>query len=413
MGSVQTRLSLAACTLIAAGGVQPGIAADSEPQAVWVVDTSHLYYSESDERVTVSKTLASLRREHDEGALSVTLVHDTMSGASPTGAIASGNSAVSYTSASGGETRSANGDYSLSAFDDTRIQAGLGVDRELSRGLTLSYGGAVSSESDYESYGANIALARDSSDKSITYSAGLAFTFDSIFRSDTGGTPEPLGNVQSERPYTEASRDTVDVLLGVSHVLNRQTLAQLNVSFGASNGYHSDPYKIISAAGDDERILANFHDSRPESRFRTSLNGKLVHQLSDSTNTIKLAYRLYLDDWGIQSHTADFRYRHQLSKRHYLEPHVRLYRQTEADFYQRKLAVDGGLNPVLPEDDLASADYRLDAMTSTTLGIKYGVRLTPKTELRLRAEYLDQIFSTADYGHGSAVIMQTSFKIRF
>ena len=282
-----------------------------------------------------------------------------------------------------------------------------------SRGLTLGYGGAVSSESDYDSFGASVDAAKESSDKLSTYSVGLAITFDTIYRSDTGGTPEPLGNLQQERPYSEGSRNTTDFLLGVSRVLNKQTLAQLNVSFGISDGYHSDPYKIISAADAEDRILANYHDSRPDSRLRTSVYGKVVHQLSKSEHSVHLSYRLYQDDWGIQSHTADLRYRHQLTPRQYLEPHLRLYRQSQADFYQRKLSVDEGLNPILPEDGNASADYRLDAMTSATVGVKYGVALTRSTELRVRAEYLDQSFSTADYEKNTAVVFQTSLKYRF
>ncbi len=410
MSTLQHRLRLAACSLIAAAGT-------SEVQAVespWQVDTSYLSYTEADDRVSVSKTLANLNRISDQGVVSVSLVHDTMSGASPTGAIRSSDSAVSYTSASGsGVSAGSGGDYSLGEFEDTRIQAGLGVEREHSRGLTLSYGGVVSQESDYESLGANVGIARESVDKITTYNAGLALTTDTIYRSDSGSTPEPLGNVQQGRPFSEGSRDTVDGLLGVSRVLNRSTIAQATVSFGLSEGYHSDPYKIISAADDQDRILANFHDSRPASRFRTTVFGKVVHQIKDTINTIHLSYRLYQDDWGVQSHTADVRYRHQLSKRHYLEPHLRLYRQTAADFYNRRLRVDEGLNPILPENGFASADYRLDTMTSSTLGLKYGVKLAASTDLRFRVEYLDQSFSTADYDTNSAVIFQTSFKYRF
>jgi len=413
MATLQRKLRLAACTLIAAGSSNPShLVAAENP---WQVDTSYLSYQETDQRVSVSKTLANLIRENDKGSMTVNLVHDTMSGASPTGAIRSSDSAVTYTGVSGGNGFSADssGDYSKSAFDDTRIQAGLKLEHIRSAGLTFSYGGAVSQESDYESFGGNIGIAKESVDRASTLSTGIAVTVDSIYRSDTGGTPEPLGNIQQIRPYSAGSRNTVDGILGYSRVLNRNTIAQINVGFGVSDGYHSDPYKIISAANDDDRILANFHDSRPESRLRTSLFGKLVHQLQGTRNSVHLSYRLYRDDWGIQSHTADLRYRHQLTKRQYLEPHLRFYRQSQADFYQRKLSVDADSNPILPDSGFASSDYRLDTMTSATIGLKYGLALNRKTDLRLRAQYLDQRFSTADYGTNAAVIIQASLKYRF
>ncbi|MFK7855850.1 MAG: DUF3570 domain-containing protein [Granulosicoccus sp.] len=410
MSGLRHKLGLAACTLVAAGSANTQ-AADGP----WQVDTSYLSYVEADDRVAVSKTLANLTRQDERGTLNVNLVHDTMSGASPTGAIRSTDSAVTYTSASGGTGFNAGsgGDYSMSSFEDTRIQAGLGWEKEQRRGLTINYGGAVSNESDYESFGGNVGVSRESNDGITTFSGGLALTADTIYRSDTGGTPEPLGNTEQPRPYSAGTRNTVDGLLGITRVLNKQTLAQFNVSFGLSKGYHSDPYKIISAADEQDRILANFHDSRPQSRLRTSALAKVVHQLRGSKNSVHLSYRLYQDDWGVQSHTADLRYRHQLTKRQYLEPHARLYRQTQADFYQRKLSVDEGLNPILPEDGFASSDYRLDAMTSATLGMKYGLALTSNADFRIRAEYLDQSFSTADYSKNTAVIFQTSLRYRF
>lgn len=381
----------------------------------WEVDTSYLSYRESGERVLVSKTMANLTRRRDNGSVTVNLIHDTMSGASPTGAVRSSDSVATFTTASGAGGFSAGGasDYSLSTFEDTRVQAGLGIEQELSRLVSISYGGSISQESDYDSLGANVDLSRESNDRLTTYNLGLGYTTDSIYRSDTGDTPEPLGNIDQYSPYTKGARNTVDGQIGVSHILNKRTIAQLNLSVSASEGYHSDPYKIISAVDDSDRILANFHDSRPNARLRTSVYGKLVHQLKGTAHSVHVSYRIYQDDWGIQSQTADFRFHHTLSESQYLEPHMRFYRQSEADFYRSSLGVDSGLNPVLPDDGFASADYRLDAMSSSTLGIKYGLKLTAQTDFRIRAEYLNQQFATAAYSRNTATILQTSFRIRF
>lgn len=411
MSRLRRQLSMAVGSLLTIGHCA-SLQADTKP---WEVDTSYLSYQEADDRVAVSKKLANLTRSNDTSTVTVNIVHDTMSGASPTGAIRSTDSLATYTSASGG-TASANatqGDYSKSAFEDERVQLGLAVEQEQTPRRTIRFGGLVSRESDYESVAGNMGLSRESADRLTTYSMGLALTADSIYRSDTGGTPEPLGNVQNARPYSAGRRDTADMMVGVSRILNQRTVAQVNLSLGVSSGYHSDPYKIISAADDNDRIIANFHDSRPESRVRTSVFGKLVHQLNNSQDSIHLSYRLYHDDWGVWSHTGDFRYRYQLARHQYLEPHFRWYRQSSADFYQRKLAVDDGLNPVVPDDGLASADYRLDAMTGTTLGLKYGLSISRLTEFRLRAGYIDQSFRTADYKRNVASILQMSLKFKF
>ena len=406
------KLSMAAVALVAIGN---DVSAQNNVPRVnkqWEVDTSYLSYTESDNRVSVSKALANLSWSGERSTAEVSLVNDTMSGASPTGAIRSTDSAVTFTGASGAASAVGN-DYSRSTFDDHRKQAGLSYEREHGRHVSVSYGAAVSSESDFDSYGANVAISRSTADQLKTYRLGLAYTEDTIYRSDTGGTPEPLSNMQSERMFTAGERTTVDALLGYTQVLNKRTLAQVNLTVGLSEGYHSDPYKVISAADDNDRILANFHDSRPDSRLRTAVFGKVAHQLLGTDDTLNASYRYYRDDWGIDSHTAEFSYRKTLSHRQYIEPHLRLYHQSEADFYQRKLGVDDGLNPLIPESGLASADYRLDRMTSATIGIKYGLTLTPYTRFRIRAAYLDQQFSTSDYGTLSAVILQASFSYSF
>jgi len=281
MSELCQKLGMAALALVSTGGMDSA-RAEIDP---WEIDTSHLSYVEADDRVSVSKTLASLSRESENGSVTVSLVHDTMSGASPTGAIRSSDSAVTYTGASGGRGFSAdnNGDYSKSYFDDERVQAGFAVERDYLSDLSFNFGAVVSQESDYESFGANMGAAKESSDRLTTYTLGFAHTSDAIYRSDTGGTPEPLSNIQSDRSFTEGARVTASALLGLTRVLNKQTLAQFNVSVSSSNGYHSDPYKIISAANDQDRIMANFHDSRPDSRLRTTVSTERSNILSTQT----------------------------------------------------------------------------------------------------------------------------------
>ncbi len=407
MSGLTSKLALATLTLVATNAQ----AQDAE----WDVDTTYLSYVEADDRVSVAKTMANLTRQEDGRKIIVNLVHDTMSGASPTGAVRSNNSAVTFTGVSGGSGFSAgNGsDYSLSTFEDTRIQAGANLSQQTSRTTTLDYGAVVSKESDYDSFGANVGFTRERADKLASLTMGLAATFDSIYQSDSGATPQALGDVSQSQSFGKGQRNTIDGLVGGTRVLNKQTIAQVNVSLSLSEGYHSDPYKIISATTDNNQIIANFHDSRPSSRVRTSLFGKVVHQLGDTPHSIHVGYRVYNDDWGINSHTADFRYHRQLTKKQYLQPHVRVYRQSQADFYYRRFYVDDALNPILPSDGIASSDYRLDAMTSVTLGMKYGIALTKNTDIRVRAEYLAQTFDNDDYGGNDALVFQTSFKYKF
>jgi hypothetical protein len=96
------------------------------------------------------------------------------------------------------------------------------------------------------------------------------------------------------------------------------------------------------------------------------------------------SYRFMTDDWGIDSHTADLRYRWSIGDYNYLEPHVRFYTQSHADFYRIRL-IDGS-----PLPSYASADYRLGEFDAITVGLKYGWTLVSGNEMSARIEYYMQ-----------------------
>jgi hypothetical protein len=93
------------------------------------------------------------------------------------------------------------------------------------------------------------------------------------------------------------------------------------------------------------------------------------------------SYRFMADDWDIDSHTVDLRYRWPLNDRTYLEPHVRYYTQSHAEFYLP--SIDGGA--ALPSH--ASADYRLGEFEAITVGLKYGWETASGSEWSARLEF--------------------------
>jgi hypothetical protein len=97
------------------------------------------------------------------------------------------------------------------------------------------------------------------------------------------------------------------------------------------------------------------------------------------------------DDWDIDSHTIDARYRWPIGERSYIEPHVRYYTQSHADFYRTSL--DG----TLPLPDHASADYRLGEFDAFTIGLKYGRKTDSGNEWSARVELYSADGSVPDY----------------
>ncbi len=404
MKSIRNKLAIATCTLLSQGAAHQATATESS----WTPDISYLFYSEAD-RVTVHKIITNADVTlGDNSVLSLEAVYDTITGATPTGAVRQVNTVSVTTPSSGGNGfKAASGTPDLALFDDTRLGVNVNWTRSHSRTFRMNYGASVSVERDYEAYGGSLTLDKETSDRNFTFTAGIAGSYDTVFQS-SGQTPKPLGDVEENNGQPEffdaGNKRGYEGMLGISRVINRHTIAQFNYTIGSQEGYLTDPYKLISKTDDAGREINRYYEKRPNNRLRQTLYSSLVHRLGNK-NTIRLSYRFYWDDWDIKSHTIDYRHRRNLADGHYLEPHLRLYHQTAANFFYHSLKAGD-----LPE--YASADYRLDEMNSLTLGAKYGLPAWGGA-LRFRVEYLYQSFSEAEYDTNKAVIFQISYKKEF
>ncbi len=272
---------------------------------------------------------------------------------------------------------------------------------------------------------------RDLNNKNTTLTASLAFNNDTS--NPVGGVPDALKPMvkQGEELNRVGSDDTktiADFLIGVTQVVSRNTLLELNYSYGVSDGYLNDPYKIVSvvdAAGNlaDSGIFAPgtinlpyVYENRPDSRQRNNLFFRVAHHLTE--DVIHFSYRYFWDDWGISSNTFDLKYRYEMG-RSYLQPHVRYYMQEAADFYRHNLElgsdVDATTGEVLVKE--VSSDSRLMKLTGTTLGLKYGYALGKNSELSLRGEFMNQTFDNAGVRSGEetpdldAVIVNVGYSL--
>jgi hypothetical protein len=93
----------------------------------------------------------------------------------------------------------------------------------------------------------------------------------------------------------------------------------------------------------------------------------------------------------------------------YVEPTLRFYTQTAADFYRLSLP----LGQPLPQ--FASADYRLSDFDATTVGLKFGRELSSGQQWSARLEYYKQTGNVnRDQTPGlKAVIAQFTYRFGF
>ena len=407
MKSIRNKLSLATCSLLTTGN-----AAAEAIENAWEVDGSYLYYDEVD-RVTVNKLIGSAKgfvSTRDTAAIKV--VFDAMSGATPTGAVKNANP-LTTTGASGGTGPTGGGTAApLAEFDDTRVAVSVDWQHEHTRTFNMNYNGAFSVENDWRSVSAAATANKETASRSTKFTFGAAITYDEIWRKGSTTTSEPLSRVEDNLFRGKGERSTTDLIAGITQVINRRTVAQFNLAFGIANGYMTDPYKIFSIVDANGIEWDQYYESRPDSRMRWSVTANLNHQTFPSNNNIHLSYRYYADDWDVQSHTLDYKHRFNFGNRQYLEPRLRLYAQSKAEFYQNSFSSpNDGTDPVLPQ--FLSADYRLDDMSSATGGFTYGIPFRNDADLRTRVEYMYQSFENSEFDTNEAIIFQITYGKRF
>lgn len=376
--SVRGALAAAATGLIGAG-------AQAAPPLD--VDTAVLYYA-GFERVSAVEAVVDGRLDlGEERSFTAHFVYDALTGASANGATPS-TRAQTFTrpSGKGAYTIQPNETPLDDTFHDTRAALALTYEQPLGRMNRATLGLNGSSEYDFLSLGGSASLARDFDRRNRTLSLGASIEHDII--KPVGGAPIPLAEmaapgVQQPRQDGDQNKTVLDLLLGLTQVVNRSTIMQLNYAYGHLSGYLTDPYKLLSVVGGSGgdhpgEPVRYVYEHRPDTRVKQSLYWEGKHQMGG--DVVDLSYRYFWDDWGIRSHTVDLHYRWNLAGARYLQPHLRYYRQSGADFYSYSL-LEG--NP-LPEH--ASADYRLGEFDGVTAGLKYSQPIGVG-RFSVRAEY--------------------------
>lgn len=282
-------------------------------------------------------------------------------------------------------------------FRDTRVAITAGWQQPAGEKGLLSVGLSASNEYDYLHTGLNASYAHDFNNRNTTLSAGVAFASDSI--EPVGGAPTPFTNMldvgDTSNRLGDQDKDVFDVVLGVSQILTRNLVVQANYSLSQSDGYLNNPYKVLSlvdgVAGNTLPRTPSIEggpsgeflfESRPDERTQHSLYTQAKYYMKGKV--LDASYRYMTDDWEIDSHTLDIRYRIPIGDANYIEPHVRYYTQSEAEFY--RLSLDS--SAALPQ--YASSDYRLGNFDGITAGLKFGWKTRNDNDMSIRIEWYQQ-----------------------
>lgn len=272
----------------------------------------------------------------------------------------------------------------------------------------LNIGGGFSQEQDYTSRYANSNLSWDFNKKLTTLNMGGSVAFDVVeptnFNKDCG---------------KDCHKTSQQYLLGVSQVIDKDSLLQLNMTFNYSEGYLSDPYKQVWFYN-DLAVSDIQSDKRPREKTQWAWLAQYVRHF-DVLNDAALHadYRFATDDWGINSHTTELSWHQPIADGWQVIPRFRYYSQDRADFYA---PVFSGSHK---NYSAYSTDYRLAGFGAISGGIKLSktfteVKSIEQLKFQTGVEYYDHSASyqlggnnTGSFADFSYYLVNASISLKF
>ncbi|WP_341886889.1 DUF3570 domain-containing protein [Variovorax sp. YR752] len=256
-------------------------------------------------------------------------------------------------------------------MEDRRTAGDVKLTRYFER-ASIGVGLAASKENDFRSNAVSLDGRISTDDRNTTLNLGLAHTRDRI----TSVNDDLL----------DEDRKTTELMAGVTRVLTRSDIVQLNLSYAGGRGYYSDPYKLF--------------DHRPDTRKQAAALLRWNHHFSGLGSTLRSGYRYYRDSFNIRAHTADLAWVQPITPIFSLTPSVRYYSQSAARFYYDPVS-DVVLYPgPVGTPTYSSPDQRLSAFGAITVGLKAELQLG-RWATDLKVEQYEQRSSWRTGGQGS------------
>lgn len=387
---LRTPLSIAAILLIAASA-----------QAEDYVSVQYLQYMENDDRTTVSAPSVELNKAFGTDVeLNLGFVYDAVSGASPTfydGA--SGASAYSR-----GSTSAQNVRYGNISYEEQRTAYSGLLTYRLPNRDELKVGGNYSTEHDFDSFeGSAEYMHWMDSAKSRSLSFGVSYQYNEITVRDTS-LQERMYSARDndgEDGESGASRmmdaNTLNLQLGFSQVLNENSYVKAALFYISESGYLTNPYLNVVRNYNTAPQISG--ESRPDSKSASGVSLRYITALGENA-ALHVGYRYYMDDWNINSHTADMQLYYNVGEAITLGLKGRFYNQSAADFYSGE--VDYFTN-----ERYASSDKRLSAFDALSYGAEFTYHFSKELSYNLGVTYYDQSTNL------SALYVGTGFTYHF
>ncbi len=266
-----------------------------------------------------------------DAAISVDLVSESMSGASPW---------FITPDADGAPVQTMSGATIDEQRDEVNVAADIYGDHART-GMAFAY----STENDYESLGFRLSHSSYSDDKNSTIDFVIGGSVDTITPTQELG----IDRVEQE------GKNNVFGSVGLSHAFTKTLLVGVSGSYSVFEGFLSDPYKLVYVAGNLQA------DSRPSEKRQAAFDARVRKYFPGQETALHVDFRHYGDSFGVESNTLRLGAFKNIGSWQ-LSATARWYIQDSANFHQNFFEVTRA-------DGYYSSDYRLSSFQALSYGV--------------------------------------------
>ncbi|ABC29391.1 conserved hypothetical protein [Hahella chejuensis KCTC 2396] len=203
-------------------------------------------------------------------------------------------------------------------YEEERTEGGLGVDYLYNKSI-MSFAYTNSQENDFDAESIHFNISQDFFGDLTTLSMGYSKGWDNV-RSKL----DPSLNEEVDRQHYR---------LGVTQVLTKNALLNLDIETVTDEGYLNNPYRVYrfldssSPKGYEYRI-----EKYPKTRTSNAVALRGMYYLPYRA-AIKGEFRYFSDSWNIKGYNYELAYVHPFGDQFITEFKFRHYEQTKAEFY--------------------------------------------------------------------------------
>ncbi len=234
-----------------------------------------------------------------------------------------------------------------SPYTEERTQLGIGLDY-LNQKTLMSLDYVNSEEDDYSAHTAAFTIQQDFFGDLSTFSMGYAIGRDEVRSNADPDFSEPV--------------DRQIFSIGLSQILTKSWVMELNFEAIVEEGYLNNPYRSVRYYDASSALGYSYQpEVYPGTRNSDAISLRSIYYLPYRA-ALSGEYRYFSDSWNIKAQDIELRYVHPLPWGLLLEGRYRYYSQAGADFY-------ADIFPYADAQNFMGRDKELSNFSSNTLGL--------------------------------------------